>query len=112
MAETLRELEEKLKEANEELAEYKVNGPVGLYYELNRLINETLTLSRSKTLKSLIDSDEKGDKRFERMQVLIKNAKEHVLDMEEIKSKLGLVGDEEKDKARKPFIERISESRA
>lgn len=104
MAKTIQELEE-------ELAMYKLNGQVGLYYELNRLINETLELSRSKSLKSLIDSDDKGDKRFERMQVLIKNAKEHALDMEEIKSKLGLVGDEEKDKNRKPFMDRIADPR-
>lgn len=101
-----------IQELQEELAMYKLNGQVGLYYELNRLINETLELSRSKSLRSLIDSDDKGDKRFERMQVLIKNAKEHALDMEEIKSKLGLVGNEEKDKQRKPFIDTIADQRS
>jgi NADP-dependent 3-hydroxy acid dehydrogenase YdfG len=100
--------QERIKELEAELAQYKLNGAIGLYYELNRLINETLDLSKSTSLKSLISE---GDKKFERMQVLIKNAKEHAIDMEEIKTKLGLIGDSEKDRTRKPFIDRIAEKR-
>lgn len=103
--------EEKIKLLEEELAQYKINGAVGLYYELNRVVNETLELSRSKSLKSLIETDEKGDKRFERMQVLLKNAKEHIIDMEDIKNKLGLTGKEEADKKKKPFVDTIADSR-
>ena len=103
--------QEKIKELERDLAMYKISGSLGLYYELNRLVNETIEYSRSKSLKSLIDADEKGDKRFERLQVLIKNAKDHIINMEEIRLKLGLLRDEEKDKLRKPFIDRIAETR-
>lgn len=102
---------DKIKELEKELAQYKINGAIGLYYELNRIINETLELSQSQSLKALISSDEKGDKKFERMQTLIKNAKEHAIDMEEIKVKLGLTGSEDKDKKRVPFIDRLADKR-
>ena len=42
---------------------------------------------------------------------LIKNAKEHVLDMEDIKNKLGLSGNETKDKEKVPFIETVATKR-
>lgn len=103
--------EDKIKRLEEEIASYRVNGAVGLYYELNRLINETIKYSRGKTISSLLSEGEKGDKTFERTMALIKNAKEHVLDMEDIKNKLGLSGNETKDKEKVPFIETVATKR-
>ena len=104
--------EEELRKENEKLkadiAMLKVNGAVGLYYELNRLVNETVAYTRSTTMTSLLTEGEKGDKKFERTMALIKNAKEHVLDMEEMKNKLGLSGNEKKDKDNVPFIESVA----
>lgn len=102
---------DKIKELEEEVASYKVNGAVGLYYELNRLVNDTIKYTRSKSVSSLLSEGEKGDKTFERTMALIKNAKEHVLDMEEIKNKLNLTGNEEKDKEKVPFIETVATKR-
>ncbi len=110
---------EKAQEENEklkkEVAIYKVNGSVGLYYELNRLINETINYTRGVSIRSLISGDsgtsDAKDKTFERTMVLIKNAKEHALDMEELKQKLGLTGNEKKDKEVVPFIETVAETR-
>jgi hypothetical protein len=59
----------------------------------------------------LLTEGEKGDKKFERTMALIKNAKEHVIDLEEIKTKLGLTGDEKKDKEKIPFIETVATRR-
>ncbi len=42
---------------------------------------------------------------------LIKAAKDHVLDMEDIKTKLKLSGNEDKDKDKVPFIETVAEKR-
>jgi len=103
---------ERIKKLEDELALYKINGAVGLYYELNRLVNQAVQYSRGRTIQSLISGDEKGDKTFERFLALIKSAKEHILDMEEIKIKLNLTGDEEKDKEKRPFVSRIAEPRA
>jgi hypothetical protein len=102
---------DKIKELQSELAQYKLNGAIGLYYELNRFVNDTVSILREKGVKSLFAKDDDDPKKFERMMALIKNAKEHIVDMEEIKAKLGLTGDEEKDRVRKPFIDRIAEKR-
>ncbi len=103
--------QDRIKELEQELALYKLNGSIGLYYELNRFVNETVSIMREKGVKSLFAKDDDDPKKFERMMALIKNAKEHIVDMEDIKIKLGLTGDEEKDRVRKPFIDRIAESR-
>lgn len=108
MAETQ---EQKIERLETELAEYRANGAVGLYYELNRLVNETIKHTRQQSIKSLLSEGEKGDKTFERTMALIKNAKEHVLDMEEMKAKLNLTGNENKDKENLPFIETVATKR-
>lgn len=103
--------DKKIKELEDDLAMYKSPGAVGLYYELNRLINETVRYTRSKSISSLLSDGDKGDKTFERTMALIKNAKEHVLDMEDIKNKLKLSGDEAKDNSDVPFIELVARER-
>jgi hypothetical protein len=107
---------EKLKEENEKLklenAAYKLNGAVGLYYELNRLVNETIKYTRGTTITSLLSDGDKGDKKFERTMALIKNAKEHVLDLEEIRIKFKLTGNEDDDKKKVPFIESVATVRS
>lgn len=105
------EKEKRIKELEEEVASYRVNGAVGLYYELNRLVNETINYTRNTSISSLLTDGEKGDKKFERTMALIKNAKEHVLDLEEIRTKLKLSGNETKDKDNVPFIETVAETR-
>lgn len=102
---------ETIEDYKKELLNYKVNGAVGLYYELNRLVNATIAYTQKISIETLLGGDEKGDKKFERTMALIKNAKEHVLDMEEIKLKLKLTGNEQKDKEDIPFIETVAETR-
>ncbi len=105
---SLQEEVQKLKEENEL---YNQNGPIGLYYELNRFINATVKIMRNTSLEKLLSSTKDEDpKRFEKTMALIKNAKEHVADMYEMKEKLNLTGDEEKDK-RKPFITTVAQNR-
>jgi hypothetical protein len=111
MPDELPSLQKRLLEAEDELSLYKKNGAVGLYYELNRFVNGTVSLMRTQSLAGLITGDDKDPKKFERMMALIKNAKEHIIDMEEIKTKLRLTGNEEKDKSNVPFIETIAEPR-
>ena len=104
--------DKRIKELEDELAQYKPNGSVALYYELNRFVNNTVTIMREQGLKSLLSVAKDDDpKKFERMMALIKNAKEHVSDMADIKSKLKLSGDQSKDVEDMPFIESIAETR-
>lgn len=103
---------ERIKELEEELASYKLNGAQGLYYELNRFVNNTVSFMRETGVKSLLAVGKDEDpKKFERVMALIKNAKEHIVDMEEIKSKLGLSGNEDEDRKKKPFIDRLADKR-
>lgn len=102
---------ERIQELQNELALYKLNGAIGLYYELNRFVNDTAFYMRETGVKSLLRVDTEDPKKFERVMALIKNAKEHIVDMEDIKAKLGLTGDEEKDRQRKPFIDRLADKR-
>ena len=111
MAETIESLKSENEKLKDEIASYKVNGAVGLYYELNRLVNETIKYTRGTTISSLLTEGEKGDKKFERTMALIKNAKEHVIDLEDIKTKLALTGNESKDKEKVPFIETVATKR-
>lgn len=107
--ESLKKENSKLKE---ELELYKPNGSVAFYYELNRFVNSTVSIMREQGLRSLLASSKEDDpKKFERMMALIKNAKEHVIDMAEIKSKLRLSGNESKDSSDIPFIETVAETR-
>lgn len=111
MAET-KSLQQELEEVKAELSQYKPNGGLALYYELNRFVNDTVVLMRKTKLESLLTAGKDEDpKKFERMMALIKNAKEHISDMADIKSKLRLTGDEKKDKEDMPFIESIAETR-
>lgn len=103
--------QERIEQLEAELLTYKKPSGVGLYYELNRIVNETIDISRGKSLHNLLALDPKEDKSFERMQVLIKNAKEHVIDMQEIKEKLGLTGNKDKDEKAIPFIEQVATRR-
>lgn len=111
MAKTIQELEKENEALREENSLYKSNGVLGLYYELNRLVNETVRYSRGISIQSMLSETEKGDKTFERTQALIKNAKEHVIDLEEIRVKFNLTGNEQKDKERVPFIESVATKR-
>lgn len=104
-----------VEELENELALYKVKGHIGYYYELNKWVNGTVSLMREKGVKALLSNAPKGEekdpKEFEKMMALIKNTKEWIDNMEEIKNKFNLTGDEEKDKSKSPFISRVAEPR-
>lgn len=103
---------ETIDELKKELELYKVKGVIGYYYQLNKWINGTVELMRDSGVKSLLAIEKDGDaKKFEKMMALIKNTKEWIDTMEDIKQRLGVTGDEEKDKLRKPFIDRIADQR-
>lgn len=111
MSESVEELQKKIAVLENKLLSYQQNGVVGLYYELNRFLNNTVVYMRSHSVQTIISGDKEDPKKFERTMALIKSAKEHVLDLEEIKVKFKLTGNEEADKERLPFIETIAKER-
>ena len=111
MSETIEQLKEENDKLKREIQLYQLNGPIGLYYELNRFVNDVVTIMRGTKVQSLLSVSEGEDpKKFERMMALIKNAKEHVQDMNDMRSALGLSGNEDEDK-KKPFVDTIAEKR-
>ena len=112
MADTIESIKKELEEVKAERDSYKLNGALGLYYELNRFVNGTVELMRTTKLSNLLKVEKDEDpKKFERMMALIKNAKEHTIEMVEMKSKLNLTGDEEEDLAKKPFLDLLAQKR-
>jgi len=91
--------EQTVQDIRSELDSYKLDGVVGFYYQLNKWINGTVELMKEKGVKSLMSADKAdGDnKKFERMMVLIKNTKEWIDTMSDLRVKLMVTGDEEKD---------------
>lgn len=103
--------EEKIERLEKENASYKTHGAIGYYYELNRWVNSTVNIMRNSSASSLlVPSKDEDSKKFEKMMALIKNTKEWIDNMEELKIKLNLTGDEEKDK-RRPFITTVAQIR-
>ena len=82
--------------AEDKLASYEKSGPVGFYYELNRLLNTTVEYMRKTNIKELIDG-EKGDKSFERLMALVKEGKSNIDALEELRLSLRLLGKEDSD---------------
>ena len=104
--------QERIKELEDENALYKKNGAAGYYYELNRWVNGTVSLMRDSGVKSLLVKDKDDDaKKFEKMMALIKNTKEWIDNMDEIKTKFKLSGDQKKDEDDGLFIETIARER-
>lgn len=91
--------EQTIQELKEELDSYKLDGVVGYYYQLNKWINGTVELMKEKGVKSLLSADKAdGDnKKFERVMALIKNTKEWIDTMADLRVRLRITGDEEKD---------------
>jgi len=88
-----------IKDYEYRLATYEMSGPVGFFYELNRLLNTTVEYMRKTDIKELIDG-EKGDKSFERLMALVKEGKSNIDALEELKVSLRLSGKEDKDIAK------------
>ena len=109
MSETL---QDKITRLEAENSLYTQNGALGLYYELNRFVNGVVAYMRNQSVTSLLTASKDEDaKKFEKTMALIKNAKEHVADMAEMKKTLGLSGNEDDDKRNKPFVDGIAKTR-
>jgi hypothetical protein len=102
--------EEKILALEKELALYKRNGAIGMYYELNRLVNETVDQVRNMKINDN-PVDTATEKKNDRISALVKTAKEHIKWMNEIKTELKLTGDEKTDKEEVPFAESFATSR-
>lgn len=103
MSKTIEELEDKIKL-------YEQNGAAKLYYSLNRKMNEMADIMNKNSLANLTLDDPK-DKTFERLKVIWNDASSIATAVEALGKTAGVTNDEEKDINKKPFNDRIAETR-
>ena len=103
MAETVEELKAKLQL-------YENNGAAKLFYSLNRKMNEMADIMNKNSLATLSLDDPK-DKTFERLKVIWNDASSIATAVKALGETAGVTGDENKDIARKPFVDTIAEPR-
>ncbi len=92
------------------LALYEQNGAAKAAYSINRKLNELADML-NKINVSEIDISDPKDKSFERLKVAWGEMASLGEAYKTLADSAGITGDESKDIARKPFNDRIAESR-
>lgn len=103
-------LEQQLTEKESVLKKYEENGTGKLYYALQRKAWEMADMLNSVNLKDL-DLDDGKNKSFERVVKLLENSEKVANCTKALGILAGVTGDEEKDVAKKPFIETVATRR-
>jgi hypothetical protein len=101
---------ETIEELRRKIALYEQNGSAKLFYALNKKANEMADLLNKTDLSNLLLDDPK-DKSFERLRVIWNDSASISTAIKELGIASGVTGDEQKDIAKKPFVETIAESR-
>jgi hypothetical protein len=117
MSDEIKELQKKIKVLEQQLTErddiinkYEENGTAKLYYALQRKAWEMADMLNSVNLKNL-DLDDPKNKSFERVVKLLENSEKVANCTKALGVLAGVTGDEDKDVARKPFIETVATRR-
>lgn len=113
MAESIEEkvlrLEKELEESNKLRGIYE-NGSAKLYYAQQRKMSEMANVLNKYSLESM-DMVSKSDATFERVFKLLEKSESISTAAAGLGAAAGVTGDEKKDLERKPFNDRIAESR-
>lgn len=107
------ELEKKdlrIKALESKLESLGVKGDAKLYYSLNKNMSD-LSDILDNTVMSDMDLSDPKDKTMERLKVIWSAITPLADTLKFLKQTAGITGDEENDKVRKPFNDRIAESR-
>lgn len=108
-----RQLEEEKKKVavlEQQLQRYEQNGAAKLYYSLNRKMNEMGDMLNKADLTK-IDIGEPKDKTFDRLKYIWSDAASISIAVRSLGESVGITGNEEKDVARKPFVDTIADPR-
>jgi hypothetical protein len=100
----------KFRGLEQKIALYEENGGAKLYYSLQRKMNEMAQLMNNTNLITL-DIDDPKAKTFDRLKVIWQDAASIAQAVKELGSIAGITGDEKKDVEKKPFNDRLAESR-
>lgn len=102
--------EDKIKTLEQRLLIYEQNGLAKLYYALNRKMNEMADMLNDNSLKGM-NIDDPKDKSFDRIFKLLEKSETVANSAKVLGTIAGVTQDEEKDVAKKPFIESIATRR-
>lgn len=94
----------------EKVQRYEQNGAAKLFYSLNRKMNEMADLMNKNNLATMSIDDPK-DKTFDRLKVIWNDAASIATAVKTLGEVAGVTHDEEKDIARKPFVDTIASDR-
>ncbi len=103
-------MSESREELKSKLSLYESNGAAALYYSLNRKMNEMAKLMNKTNLETL-EIDDPKSKTFDRLKVIWNDASSIATAVKALGEVAGVTGDEEKDIAKKPFVETIAGDR-
>lgn len=100
-----------IEQAEALIKKYEENGPLKLYYALNRKAWEMADILNSRNL-STVNLDDPKDKTFDRLKSIWNDSSSLSLAVESLGKLSGATGDEEKDIASKvSFIDSIADKR-
>lgn len=103
-------LEKELEKSNKQREVYE-NGGAKLYYAQQRKMSEMANVLNKYSLESM-DMVSKSDATFERVFKLLEKSESISTAAAGLGASAGVTGDEKKDLERKPFNDRIAESRS
>lgn len=89
---------------------YEQNGAAKLFYALNRKMNEMADMLNKVNLGTL-DVDDAKSKTFDRLKVIWNDASSIATGVKALGDLAGVTGNENKDIEKKPFIDRIADTR-
>jgi len=112
MADELKESQKRIEVLEQKLSLYETDATMRGFYSLNRIVNQQIDYLNSFNLKTEISSNPKEDKAYDRAKGLWEGLKGLISDLNSLKSELKITGDEDKDKKRLPFNDRIAENRS
>lgn len=101
---------ERIKELEERLKLYEQNGVAKAAYSINRKLNELADML-NKTNVSVLDISDPKDKSFERLKAAWGEMASLGAAYKTLADSAGISGDEQKDINKKPFIDRIADTR-
>lgn len=109
LQEKVKDLEKKLQYSEFQRSVYE-NGDAKLYYALQRKMSEMANTLNKQNLED-IDIDSKDSKSFDRIITILQKCETISSSASALGAIAGVTGDEQKDIAKKPFVETIAESR-
>ncbi|PWT75774.1 MAG: hypothetical protein C5B59_07940 [Bacteroidetes bacterium] len=100
---------QKISVLEQRLAEYEKDGSVGFYYETNRMLNKIVKAMRNRNMDDMLSGE---TKEFERTIAMMKQAKEAIDSLRDLRERLDISNDEQADLQRKSkFMKNLAEDR-